>query len=86
MPVSVLSCEKPRQQQQHQSETAAMTKHAYSTEYYEKPGITFSVSIDDPKKRVQAYLDSYEAGTEEVEVRKLLSSPATGMLRSGLGL
>lgn len=41
----------------------------YSTDYYEKPGITFPVNIKDPKERVEAYLEAYGPGTEESEVR-----------------
>ena len=44
-------------------------KTSNSNEYLERPGITFSVSIDDPKQRVQAYLDSYKDEIGESEVR-----------------
>lgn len=46
-----------------------MAKHAYSTAYHTKPGVTFPVGISDPKERIQAYLDSYSAGSEGAEVR-----------------
>jgi hypothetical protein len=45
-------------------------KKRYTTEYLSRPGMTFDVSIEDPKERVQAYLDSYR-GEDKDEVGSL---------------
>lgn len=50
------------------------------------PGVVFPVDISDPTKRIQAYLESWKKGSEEVcfllrAVSFILSSFSTGTIK-----
>lgn len=38
----------------------------YNTNILKIPGIAFDVKLQDPKQRIQAYIDSYRTGSSEL--------------------
>jgi hypothetical protein len=53
------------------------TKVSHTTEILDVPGMKFRVDFDDPKERIQAYIDGYAKpirleGHDEVSVRALV--------------